>query len=81
MTIKTPEELKRSQAQARQLGILQWPTERMPQGLGLSKKDGYNLGLGMGVAIVIVLPILIAIMTCAGWLLFLLLGNWLGSVL
>lgn len=83
MTIKTPKELAKSQAQAQshRLNILQWPVERMPQGLGLSFKDGYNFGLGMGVAFVFVLPVLIAIASCAGWLLFLLLGNWLGSML
>lgn len=67
--------------QAHRLGILQWPDERMPQGVGLSFKDGYNFGLGVGVALVIVLPILITIVTCAGWLLFVLLGSWLGAMI
>jgi len=79
MIIKTPDKLQRSQPH--RLGILQWPDKRMPQGVGLSFKDGYNFALGMGVAFVFVLPVLIAIATCAGWLLFLLLGNWLGSIL
>ena len=54
--------------------ILQWPSIRASQGMGISFKDGYNFGLGFGVAIVIVLPLIIAASLGVGLVVFFFLG-------
>lgn len=40
-----------------------WPA-RIPDGLGLSFKDGWNFGTGFGLALVVAVPLIIAVVGC-----------------
>lgn len=44
--------------------IVSWPTERLPQGLGLSNKDGWNFGIGFGLAMAIAVPLILLALSC-----------------
>jgi hypothetical protein len=41
--------------------ITSWPTERLPEGLGLSINDGWYFGIGLGLALTIALPVILLV--------------------
>lgn len=58
--------------------ISAWPTERLKQGLGLSIKDGWNLGIGFGLAMAIAVPLILALIGCVVMMAF---GSTLGALM
>jgi hypothetical protein len=57
-----------------------WPAERLPEGLGLSVKDGWYLGIGFGLAMTIAIPFILLFLSCiigTGLLIF---GSSLGAL-
>ncbi|MHC4195403.1 MAG: hypothetical protein ACYSQZ_05590 [Planctomycetota bacterium] len=38
-----------------------WPVERLPEGIGLSVKDGWYFGIGFGLAIAIAVPLILGV--------------------
>jgi hypothetical protein len=62
------------------MSIRRWPTERWPEGLGLSVKDGWNLGIGFGLAMAIAVPIILALIGCVLMLVLTVLGGSLGAL-
>jgi hypothetical protein len=44
--------------------IARWPAKRMPEGIGMSVKDGWNWGIGFGLAMVIVVPLILVLFGC-----------------
>jgi hypothetical protein len=38
-----------------------WPAERLSPGIGLSIKDGWNVGIGIGLALTIAVPFILLI--------------------
>lgn len=61
--------------------IIAWPTKRLPEGIGMSVKDGWYWGIGFGMAMVIAIPVILTFLSCLIGLAIVLLGSWLGSVL
>jgi hypothetical protein len=49
------------------MAVIRWPTERWPEGLGLSVRDGWNFGLGLGPALIIIIIISQVIFVGLGW--------------
>jgi hypothetical protein len=43
------------------VNVSAWPTERLPEGVGLSVKDGFYFGIGFGIAIIIAVPLILGI--------------------
>ena len=68
MTIPRQSPPKPSQGQL--VTIKRWPTDRWPEGLGISAKDGWNFGVGFVVA-VIVIPFVVLAVSCMAGLTFL----------
>lgn len=48
----------------RPMAIARWPVERLPGGLGLSIKDGWNWGIGFRLAMAIAVPLILALIGC-----------------
>ena len=61
--------------------IRRWPTERWPEGLGLSVKDGWNFGIGFGVAMAIAVPFILVLLACVIGLGMAMLGSSLGALI
>lgn len=56
-----PEQTRLSPRPVPAMNIGRWPTERWPEGVGLSFKDGWNFGVGFGLAMAIAVPIILCI--------------------
>ncbi len=69
------------QPQGHMMSIRRWPTERWPEGLGLSVKDGWNFGIGFGLAMIIAIPLILLFITCVFGVGLTILGGSLGSLL
>ena len=61
--------------------VIAWPTERLSQGLGLSKKDGWNLGIGFWLAAVIGVPLILLAISCVIGMLVVIGGGSLGALM
>lgn len=61
--------------------IKRWPNERQPEGIGLSVKDGWNLGIGFGVAMAIAVPLILAFIGCVLGIVVVVAGGSLGALL
>jgi hypothetical protein len=46
------------------ISINAWPVERLPEGIGLSVKDGWYFGIGLGLALMIAIPVIMLILSC-----------------
>lgn len=57
-----------------------WPKHRMSEGIGLSIKDGWNVGIGFGLAMTIALPIIIILFACIIGIGLSILGSSLSSI-
>lgn len=51
------------------------------KGVGFSFYDGWNFGVGFGLAMAIAVPIILAILTCIGWVIILAVGGSIFSVM
>ncbi|MHC4748969.1 MAG: hypothetical protein ACYTFW_03760 [Planctomycetota bacterium] len=61
--------------------IIRWPIERWPEGLGLSVRDGWNLGIGFGLAMAIAVPLILLFLGCIIGIGITILGGSLGALL
>ncbi len=61
--------------------INRWPTERWPEGIGISVKDGWNFGIGFGLAMALAVPFILALIGCVIGLGITILGESLGALL
>jgi hypothetical protein len=39
--------------------VIAWPEQRMPEGIGLSVKDGWYMGIGFGLAMTVAVPFIL----------------------
>jgi hypothetical protein len=61
--------------------ITRWPTERWPEGLGVSVRDGWNFGIGFGLAMAIAVPFILILLSCVIGGALMILGMELGALL
>jgi hypothetical protein len=61
--------------------ITRWPTERWPEGLGVSVRDGWNFGLGLGPALIVIIIISQIIFVGLGCMALMAMGTSLGALL
>lgn len=67
--------------QAHLMSIRRWPTERWPEGIGLSVKDGWNVGIGFGLAMAIAVPLILTLIGCVLGFGLTILGGSLGAIM
>jgi hypothetical protein len=60
--------------------VIRWPTDRWPEGLGMSVRDGWNWGIGFGLAMAIAVPIILLGLACIIGLGITILGGSLGAL-
>jgi hypothetical protein len=58
-----------------------WPAERLSPGIGLSIKDGWNVGIGFGLAMAIAVPTILLLLGCIIGVGIVALGGSLGALL
>ena len=63
------------------MDIRSWPTDRLPQGIGVSVKDGWNFGIGFGLAMAIAIPVIMMFLGCVIFLALAQLGSSLEAFL
>lgn len=63
------------------MSVRRWPTERWPEGLGLSVRDGWNFGIGFGLAMAIAVPFILLLIGCVIGLGITILGGSLGALM
>lgn len=63
------------------IAVVRWPAERWPEGLGLSVRDGWNLGIGFGLAMAIAVPLILLALSCIIGIGITILGGSLGALL
>ena len=63
------------------LSVHNWPVERLPEGLGVSFKDGWNFGTGFGLAMLIAVPLILLCLACIIGIGVIFLGGSLGVML
>lgn len=44
---------------SRKINVIAWPVERLPEGIGLSIKDGWYFGIGLGLALTVAVPLIL----------------------
>ncbi len=81
MTSQMPKNAPLRPSHGQLASIVRWPTERWPEGIGISVKDGWNFGIGFGVAMAIAVPLILALLGCVVGIGITVLGNSLGSLL
>lgn len=69
---KTP-----AKPQRHPMSVVEWPKKRLPEGIGISFKDGWNFGMGFGLAMAIAVPIILALLGCVIMTAF---GSTLGAL-
>ena len=63
------------------MSVVEWPKQRMPKGLGLSLKDGWNLGIGLGLAMTVAVPLILIVFSCFIWVALMIFGSALVGIL
>lgn len=63
------------------MALKRWPTERWPEGIGMSVRDGWNWGIGFGLAMAIAVPLILLALFCIIGLGITILGGSLGALL
>lgn len=63
------------------MAVTRWPTERWPEGLGISSRDGWHFGLGLGPALIFVIILAQILFLCLVGLGITILGGSLGALL
>jgi hypothetical protein len=58
-----------------------WPEKRLSPGIGLSIKDGWNVGIGFGLAMAIAVPAILLLLGCIIGVGIVALGGSLGALL
>ena len=57
------------------------PLMHKPSGVGLSVKDGWNLGIGFGLSLIIAVPIILIIFSCFIFIVIVVFGTTLTGLL
>jgi hypothetical protein len=70
-----------TQQNSRNMNITAWPTRRLSNGIGISIKDGWNVGIGFGLAMAIAVPLILLLLGCIIGIGIVALGGSLGALL